>query len=360
MAERDARGTLSPKFGGSGFGSGEIDVSTGSARTEGCDVRPEPSAPTTTISPPPKPVRHWTPAAKASFLSALARCGNVRHAARFVSMSRESAYQLRRRDADFAAAWQAALLLAVQEAEDVLQDKALHGWEEEVFFHGEEVGRRTRFDGRLLLALLGRLDRRGESALARRGAAHFDELVAAIGADEPLGDMLEQPDPVELAHAAAEARAEAELTAAREAAVAEQQALAAARLAEREARDAVTAQLAARAARSDEPVFYRITAVDQDGDTVADRGAAENRPADYAIMDADLAGVMLPQWRAEPVAADDAALIDHVLRRGQESLYCDMERLDRWLGEEPVAGANDFPRDSVNMCEADTGAVAAM
>ena len=51
-------------------------------------------------------------------------------------------------------------------AEDVLQDKALNGIVEQLFYHGEVVDTRTRFDGRLLLALLGRLDKRAESRTA--------------------------------------------------------------------------------------------------------------------------------------------------------------------------------------------------
>lgn len=53
----------------------------------------------------------WTPARQAGFIGMLAETGSVLAAARFVSMSRESAYRLRKRPgaAGFAAAWDAAL-----------------------------------------------------------------------------------------------------------------------------------------------------------------------------------------------------------------------------------------------------------
>lgn len=53
----------------------------------------------------------WTPERQAGFIGMLAETGSVLAAARFVSMSRESAYKLRRRPgaAGFAAAWDIAL-----------------------------------------------------------------------------------------------------------------------------------------------------------------------------------------------------------------------------------------------------------
>ena len=137
----------------------------------------------------------WTPQSKRAFLEALARCGNVKSAAAFVSMSREGAYQLRRRDAAFALAWDGALVQAREVAEDELQDKALNGITEHLSYHGEVTDSRTRFDGRLLLALLGRLDKRAESPAAALGAARFDDLLDRIGADEDAADLLVPPVP---------------------------------------------------------------------------------------------------------------------------------------------------------------------
>ncbi|MBH9537774.1 hypothetical protein [Novosphingopyxis sp. YJ-S2-01] len=150
----------------------------------------------TTLDRTPREMRltGWTPQSKRMFLEALARCGNVRNAAAFVSMSREGAYQLRRRDRAFALAWEGALVQARELAEDVLQDKALNGIVEQLSYHGEVVDTRTRFDGRLLLALLGRLDKRAESRAAALGAERFDDLLHAIGAGEDAGALLEAPE----------------------------------------------------------------------------------------------------------------------------------------------------------------------
>ena len=63
--------------------------------------------------PVPVAARHdgWTHARQAEFIGHLAETGSVLAAARAVSMSRESAYRLRRRSGagGFAAAWDAAL-----------------------------------------------------------------------------------------------------------------------------------------------------------------------------------------------------------------------------------------------------------
>jgi len=140
----------------------------------------------------------WTPARKRTFLEALARCGNVRSSALYCGMSHEAAYQLRRREAAFATAWDGALLIARDIAQDTLADKALNGITEEIVYHGEITATRTRFDGRLLLALLGRLDKHEEkSAGARRGAARFDELLDRIGEDKDASDLTDTPLPEE-------------------------------------------------------------------------------------------------------------------------------------------------------------------
>ena len=101
----------------------------------------------------------WTPALKARFLHLLADAGNVRAACAAVGLSAQSAYVQRRRDAVFARGWAAALVLARDHVGQVLADRALHGVEEAVWFRGERVGVRRRFDSRLLLAHVARLDR---------------------------------------------------------------------------------------------------------------------------------------------------------------------------------------------------------
>ena len=80
-------------------------------------------------------------------------------------------------------------MLARDHAEQVLADRALNGVEEKVFYHGEEVATRTRYDSRLLLAHLARLDAKAKELATCEscdvplvGEGDFDAAVAHLGA----------------------------------------------------------------------------------------------------------------------------------------------------------------------------------
>jgi len=137
----------------------------------------------------------WTPELKACFLLLLAEAGNVRLSARRVGLSAQSAYVQRRRDPIFARGWAAALVHAREHAERVLADRAIDGVEEEVWHRGELVGTRRRYDSRLLLAHLARLDRQTEAGDAAADAGRFDEIVAVVaGVDVPAELADDQDD----------------------------------------------------------------------------------------------------------------------------------------------------------------------
>ncbi|ASK89759.1 hypothetical protein [Sphingorhabdus sp. SMR4y] len=174
--------------------SDEERGSTGSGLT---DTHPSPTT------------RHdgWHPELRVKFLEALARTGNVQASAYFVQRSRQSAYDLKRRDLDFARAWLAALVLAREEAQDRLQERAIEGIEEPVYYHGEVVGMRRRYDSRLLLAHLARLDRLAEQIPAQRGAARFGAMLEAIGKGEDTAPLIATPTEEELATLAGAAEA---------------------------------------------------------------------------------------------------------------------------------------------------------
>ena len=129
---------------------------------------------------PPAPGHGWTPALKARFLDRLAAHGNARAACRNVGLSAEAAYKLRRRDPLFARGWAAALLLARDNGAQVLAERAIEGVEEPIYYRGELIGTRRRYDNRLLLAHLARLDRLADEAAAGEDAGRFDEVLAAI------------------------------------------------------------------------------------------------------------------------------------------------------------------------------------
>jgi hypothetical protein len=136
------------------------------------------------------PHNAFTPERRVRFCDALAVAGNVRAACAQVGVSAEAAYKARRRDPLFARAWDAALVLARRHAEAVLADRALNGVEEQVFYRGEEVARRRRFDARLLLAHLERLDRRCGGRLEELAEDRFDEMLAAMIGPVPGADEL--------------------------------------------------------------------------------------------------------------------------------------------------------------------------
>jgi hypothetical protein len=130
------------------------------------------------------------PARQAVFCEALSRHGNVRAACAACGVSAQTAYRMRRAAPAFAAMWQAAQLVARAHVEDVLADRALNGVEEAVFYHGEEVARRRRFDTRLLLAHLARLDKLAEHAGHARLADQFDAGLAQLAAGAGAGGLL--------------------------------------------------------------------------------------------------------------------------------------------------------------------------
>lgn len=115
-----------------------------------------------------------------AFIAALASSGAARRAVRAAGISHQTAYRMRRANPAFRLAWDAAMLAARAVAEDVLAVRAIEGVEEKVFYHGEEVATRRRFDSRLLLAHLARLDRIESTNQIYKVAAEFEERVALL------------------------------------------------------------------------------------------------------------------------------------------------------------------------------------
>jgi len=135
----------------------------------------------------------WTPDRIRTFLEALAECGCVADAAARAGMSVRSAYYLRNRaeNGAFRYAWDAARLLARDQMAENLTSRALNGYVEIVTRDGKPWLERRRYDNRLSLAMLARLDHlaeaQGEEAeIARIVAGEFEEfagIVASGGVD---------------------------------------------------------------------------------------------------------------------------------------------------------------------------------
>ena len=142
------------------------------------------------------PAHGWTAEKRVRFRERLAHHGNARAAASEVSMSAQTAYRLRRRDGLFARGWNAALLLARDTSAQVLAERAIDGVVEEVWHRGELVGTRRRFDTRLLLAHIGRLDRLADEPRAGQDAGRFDRLLACIAGESVPDELAITGEPV--------------------------------------------------------------------------------------------------------------------------------------------------------------------
>ena len=116
----------------------------------------------------------------AEFCRNLAENGNVRLACRVAGVSAQTAYRARRATPAFAACWDAALVQSRMAVEQVLADRAINGVEEAVYYHGEEVAMRRRYDSRLLLAHLARLDKKAEELAAVLPEGEFDAALEGL------------------------------------------------------------------------------------------------------------------------------------------------------------------------------------
>jgi hypothetical protein len=130
----------------------------------------------------------WTTPREQTFIRALADTGVVADACRAIGISRTAAYEHRRRaySRAFAIAWDAAQLIARTPLGDDALSRARHGVIDRVYRNGELVAERHRYDNRLTMAVLTRLDRLaeglGENApVIRAVAAEFDQFVDNLG-----------------------------------------------------------------------------------------------------------------------------------------------------------------------------------
>jgi hypothetical protein len=136
----------------------------------------------------------WTPDRIRAFLNALAETGVVADACQAAGMSRQSAYALRNRAAGrpFLLAWRGALLLARRRLADDVLSRAIAGSVETIYRDGKVWGQHHRYDNRLAMAVLTRLDGQaaatdGENATARLVAEEFDEFVDILCAGDEEG-----------------------------------------------------------------------------------------------------------------------------------------------------------------------------
>ena len=142
----------------------------------------------------PEPSRKtggWSAARQRLFIETLAETGSVHSAAKSARLSARSAYALRVRSVDFAAAWDAAQQLAVGRLSALAFDRAIHGSIEQFYRDGELIGEKQVPSERLLTWLLARLDpKRFAAPWERRKDDNSDPQAEAQQAFPALLDHL--------------------------------------------------------------------------------------------------------------------------------------------------------------------------
>lgn len=135
-------------------------------------------------------LRHdgWTPEKKRLFLERFAECGILVEACEAAGMSARAAYNLRDRDPLFAAGLDAACVKARAPLADEAYSRARNGVVERIYKDGIVVAERHRYDNRLTMSVLARLDSRIDRA-EEKGAAHlalverWDDYLDAVSED---------------------------------------------------------------------------------------------------------------------------------------------------------------------------------
>jgi hypothetical protein len=104
---------------------------------------------------------------KRIFLTHFAETGNVSASADHADLSRSQAYEWRKQDQGFAAEWDDALAIAVDQLAWEARRRAIEGIEEIKYYQGEPVGCIRKYSDQLLMFLLRAYDPRTFQALRR-------------------------------------------------------------------------------------------------------------------------------------------------------------------------------------------------
>ena len=89
-----------------------------------------------------------------AFLARFQECGRVQPAADAASVCRSALYKERKRNPEFAQAWEDALAIAMGQAEDEVRRRAVEGVLQPVFQGGEHVGNIRKYSDVLLMFML--------------------------------------------------------------------------------------------------------------------------------------------------------------------------------------------------------------
>ena len=103
---------------------------------------------------PKKPRAEVSQDRKAKFVAALSATGSIKAACEVANLNRPLAYRHKGLDSAFSAAWDEAMAMAMDAAEDELYRRAVTGWEEPVFYKGELKNTIVKYSDGLLKFLL--------------------------------------------------------------------------------------------------------------------------------------------------------------------------------------------------------------
>lgn len=99
-------------------------------------------------------INEATPIKRAKFLSVLSECGNVTRAAEEADLNRQFLYRYKSQDEAFSAEWETAADIGAKRLEDEARRRAVEGWQEPVWYQGDQVGTVRKYSDTLLICLL--------------------------------------------------------------------------------------------------------------------------------------------------------------------------------------------------------------
>lgn len=129
-----------------------------------------------------------------AFITALTKHGNVTWACEQCGLSRVAVYAWRHDDEDFKDAWEAALEVGCDGLEDEALRRGAEGWDEPVFFQGQECGVIRRYSDALLIRMLQARrpekfkDRRENTGIMQHTGAGGGPIQARASITVQIGD----------------------------------------------------------------------------------------------------------------------------------------------------------------------------
>lgn len=112
----------------------------------------------------------WTARLRHHFIKGLAATGNVRRTARTLGVHHTTFYARRKADPGLAALWKQAMKLHINTVIDQLMFRAAFGWEEDVWYRNEHLGKRRVYDHRMAMQLVQFVDKRDREDRAEAAA----------------------------------------------------------------------------------------------------------------------------------------------------------------------------------------------